>query len=429
MTSPSRPVVTPTGDGIRLVWPESGWAAVVERFVDSGKDSYAEATFLKITDGVEEVIAGPLDLNLKSESSGLSKAKHLVSRCDVPQGNEAALTKYLGVLVNQTQVEALRWRRRPPTGADLSMAEVEEGPAPYLVEHLVLDGATNTLVADGSGGKSYLALALATSIVLNHELVPGMAPQRSGPVLYFDFEWDSREHARRLWQICRGGGLDERPAGIKHFAFTSPLRHQHGLGTLIHRERPSLVIVDSLGYALGGDITAQEPISQAFGIMRSWGCTVLVLHHENRDKGFFGSIYIRNSTRNMWAMQSIAMGGGVMHMELKHEKINGGELYPNKLGLRLAFSPDQRALRFHALEFRHGVVGDDVQTVEQRLRAYMGVNREATATQASREIRASDSRISELFQGAGYEPTRKVGREQYYRAARRLEIVADNVPW
>ncbi len=419
MPSPSRPVVTPTGDGIRLVWPESGWGAVVERFVDSGKDSYAEATFLKITGGGEELIAGPLDLNLKSESSGASKAKHLASRCLVPASQEKALHEYLATLVGQTQAEALRWRRRPPVGTDLSTIDVQEGSPAYLVEHLILDGAINTLVADGSGGKSYIGLALAVSLAQGRPLVPRFAPLGNGPVLYFDFEWDGREHARRLWQISRGLGLRERPAGVHHYPFTTPLRHLHGVGALIHRERPCLVVVDSLGYALGGDVSAQADISQAYGIMRAWNTTVLVLHHENREKGVFGSIYIRNSTRNMWLMQSVAMGGGALHIEFKHEKINGGEVYPYTIGLRLAFSPDARELRFHSVDRAPtaGAPSDGAAT----LAAYMGVNREVTATKAASDTHIPRTTVIDYFASGPYEKLEKAGREVRYRPLRRPE--------
>src|SRR6185295_4279849 len=177
----------------------------------------------------------------------------------------------LDTMVGQIQRESVRWYRNPPRPLEMSEVTAEEGAPMFLIPDLIQKDAINTIVADGGGGKSYLALAIATALVTGQFMIPRLRPLEQGPVLYMDFEWDVREHARRLWQITRGLGMEERPKGISHLSFDKPLRKVHGVHEVVAEIKPILIIVDSLGYALGGDITSQEPVSEAFQIIRSWG--------------------------------------------------------------------------------------------------------------------------------------------------------------
>jgi hypothetical protein len=335
-----QPLVLPDAGGLKITWPGSGWKARIDRFVDSGKELYAEVTYLYGANGHDNTVAGPLDLNLKSGKVGAEQVKLILARCEIPDSQRSGLQSELDTMVAQIQRESVRWYRSPPRPLEMADVTAEEGAPMYLIPQLIQKDAINTIVADGGGGKSYLALAIATALATGSWMIPRLQPMEQGPVLYMDFEWDIREHARRLWQITRGLGLDERPKGIHHLSFDKPLRKVHGVHEVVAEIRPILIIVDSLGYALGGDITSQEPVSEAFQVIRSWGVTTLVLHHMNREKAYFGTIYIKNSTRNLWLMDSTPTPDG-LHLHLKNDKANSGRA-GGWMDLRIGWSEDER---------------------------------------------------------------------------------------
>jgi hypothetical protein len=131
---------------------------------------------------------------------------------------------------------------------DLRTAELAADGERFAAEPLIPNAPTG-LIAPGESGKSTLARALAVSITAGREIVPGVVPRVTGPVLYVAAEdsvvlW----HARSIEAICRGAGLDR--ARLKH-----PIQLLDARGRKLHRigraiaERASdtaLVVIDSL---------------------------------------------------------------------------------------------------------------------------------------------------------------------------------------
>jgi hypothetical protein len=104
------------------------------------------------------------------------------------------------------------------------------------------------LVMPGEGGKSTMYRALAVSVASGREVIPGIVPVITGPVLYVAAEDPVvRYHARSTEAICRGIGIDR--SAIEH-----PISLFDARGRPLHRiarsiaERAAdhaLVILDS----------------------------------------------------------------------------------------------------------------------------------------------------------------------------------------
>src|ERR687889_1849478 len=91
------------------------------------------------------------------------------------------------------------------------------GPRRYLLKDLVLAAYVTLLYGDGGVAKSLLALALAMAVAGHYEEWLGREVE-SCPVLYVDFELDSEEQARRVYQLCGGQGLDKPPEGLLYMS-------------------------------------------------------------------------------------------------------------------------------------------------------------------------------------------------------------------
>jgi hypothetical protein len=141
-------------------------------------------------------------------------------------------------------------------------SEIEvPGPRRYLLKDLILAAYVTLLYGDGGVAKSLLALALAVAVAGGSGKWLGREVE-SCPVLYVDFELDSEEQARRVYQLCRGQGVDTPPENLLYMsalghpageAFTAALEAciEHSIG---------LMVVDSLGPALQGDAEAANSV-------------------------------------------------------------------------------------------------------------------------------------------------------------------------
>ena len=96
-----------------------------------------------------------------------------------------------------------------------------------------------------------------------------------------------------------------------------------------------LVVIDSVGLALGGDANDAQTVLAFFGALNQLETTTLLIDHmgkgpDSQERGAFGSVYKRNSARSLWEMRQ-ATGGD---MGLYHRKANNSRLL-SAVGLSL----------------------------------------------------------------------------------------------
>lgn len=220
-----------------------------------------------------------------------------------------------------------RWRDGEPV-VDLANVTPRSG-LPYLLLPFVVEGGASILFAEGGAGKSMLALAMATSVATGEEILPNVIPTRTGPVLYLDWEWDAETHAERLRAICEGAGI-ETPTNLVHY------RHEMAsvweAAPTIRRRIAELgavfVVVDSLGFARGGEPESADLTLKTFASFRTFGVPVLALDHVAKnatDKKYsFGSVYTTNAARITWRLEAVKEeGAAVTSLGLTNQKSNG----------------------------------------------------------------------------------------------------------
>jgi hypothetical protein len=234
------------------------------------------------------------------------------------------------------------------------------GPRRYLLKDLILAAYVTLLYGDGGVAKSLLALALAVAVAGGSGRWLGREVE-SCPVLYMDFELDAEEQARRVYQLCRGQGLNKPAEGLLYMsalghpareAFTAALEacNEHGVG---------LMVVDSLGPALQGDAEAARDVigffQKSIEPFRAEGIAVLIIDHQSRlqagqsyqSKGAFGSVFKTNLARSVIQAQATERGEGTLTVRLRQKKHNFGPL-AEPFGVKLSFS--EEAVSLEAVE-------------------------------------------------------------------------------
>lgn len=95
---------------------------------------------------------------------------------------------------------------------DLRFAQAASAETAMVIEHFFPVSDTG-LIAPNEVGKTTLLRALMLSISTGLEIIPGLPPARTGPVLYVVGEDPYAEfHARSLDEICKGIGYDRSKA-------------------------------------------------------------------------------------------------------------------------------------------------------------------------------------------------------------------------
>jgi AAA domain len=234
------------------------------------------------------------------------------------------------------------------------------GPRRYLLKDLVLAAYVTLLYGDGGVAKSLLALALAVAVAGGSGKWLGREVE-SCRVLYVDFELDAEEQARRVYQLCRGQGLDTPPEDLLYMsALGHPAREAFTAALEACREHDvGLMVVDSLGPALQGDAEAARDVigffQKSIEPFRVEGIAVLIIDHQSRlqagqsyqSKGAFGSVFKTNLARSVIQAQATERGEGTLTVRLRQKKHNFGPLAA-PFGVKLSFS--EEAVSLEAVE-------------------------------------------------------------------------------
>lgn len=230
---------------------------------------------------------------------------------------------------------------------------------PWRLDPILLQSEPVILFGEGGVGKSTLAAAIGVSVETGVALIPGWIP-RKAPVLYLDWEADRYAINSRVRGVAMGLNLPG-PASIMYRPCYGPLHRQvEPIIDAVAEHEPGLIIVDSMGLALGtgsdgGD--ASETAIKLFGAFRAMtvalpGCAILGIHHiskseagaEGKPAKPYGSIYHENAARATFEMRQGSDGG----LALYNGKANNHAKLP-VMALRVVHG-DDGSIRYERLD-------------------------------------------------------------------------------
>jgi DNA polymerase-1 len=222
-------------------------------------------------------------------------------------------------------------------------------PREWIVRNAIPKGHATSWYGAGGVGKTFIALHFAMSVADpdTHQWV-GM-PVIGAPVIYGDFELDQSEHEKRAKELLETMGLDDVPSDFYYLNLTnlSPKEALAYAAAECKRVGAGLFILDSVGYAMAGDLSESRDVIRFFRqeieAIKSVGTTPLLIDHQAKvvkgekygDKTEFGSVYKSNSVRASFQLRG-AWEGNSVTVTFTHRKANMSRIL-EPFSLRLTF--------------------------------------------------------------------------------------------
>jgi len=316
----ARPDFTVCGDVYTFRWP--GIELSLDRFVERRDELTAELTVYSHEPATKGLLY-QARFNLMAGTTRKQVADMLAGRMEYD---------WYGVLQSISTLALNRWREGEPA---VNLWDVQPQETRWLLHPYVEYGSPTVLFALGGSGKSVTALAMAYTVAAGLRYFVGKTDGTPRPVLYLDWETDPALHAERMRAIASKKPLEVQPQIFYKRMTTSLPEAAAAIRKDIVKTGAKLVVIDSIGYAGGGEPKEAGIAIALFGAIRTFGVATLCVHHRNKDtkdtggdpKSLFGSAYYFNSARHVWQMRGTKdeeedeLGIGMIHI-----KSNNGRL-------------------------------------------------------------------------------------------------------
>lgn len=244
-------------------------------------------------------------------------------------------------IIDQVSVETLKRYRQVETA--ISLKDIPERETPrYRLYPLVFDSEINVLFGDGDTGKTILGCIIAV-LVQDAYSVLNLTPE-PGNVLFLDWETSSHQIKETVTAIRKGLGIvrQANDPDILYMRCDQLLATTiEGIRTTVTENDIKLIVVDSIGLAIGGDADQMESARIGFTALRSLNITTLGIDHLSKGsdgKSPYGSVYRRNIPRNQFLVRhDQAPDVYELNLALIHKKCNiAPKIKPQ--GMRLNFT-------------------------------------------------------------------------------------------
>lgn len=301
------------------------------------------------------ILLDATDINLKSATTQTKLSKELEPLARVIPWK---------ILLQRACAMVLRRSRAGEPSVRLDQHGVVE-PLTYQLNPLVIKDKIAVLYATGGMGKSTLGLLLGLCASVGACIGPFRAAR--GNVAYLDYEDDKSVHLRRVHAI-QAEHPELRDASIVYQKLVEPItKITHQLARKVHEEHISLIILDSLLAATGGDSSA-EATTKLFIALRALGTSCLIIGHVPKMQAegqehqtIYGSVFSGNFARSVWELKKEQdVDDDSMILSLVHRKTNLSRLHA-PIGLRVTQDRDTTRIRFESCDL------SEVESLERDL--------------------------------------------------------------
>tara|TARA_R110000824_G_scaffold238121_5_gene426885 strand:+ start:4511 stop:5773 length:1263 start_codon:yes stop_codon:yes gene_type:complete len=310
-----------------LIWEQEGIAVRLDKLIEDSKFS--------VTGEIQVRVAGrhihQARMNLTSTRSRADVSRQCKSR------NMAENLDW-DSYIEEASMTVLERYRAGPEAIDFT-DYVPSEKSSYLFYPFLLEGEANLFFGAGGSGKSYLASWLCAHIskgIIDPELIEG--PKQK--VLYLDYETGPEEIYNRLTDIQMGLGVDKKPEIIYHPSAHPLASEVEKIQRIVAEHQVALVVVDSVGYACGGEPETASNAINYYNALRQLHTTTLSIGHVAKDRNAnspFGSVYWVNGARSVWeVVRSQDSGANSFEIGVLHRKINNGPL-AMPVGYKISF--------------------------------------------------------------------------------------------
>jgi hypothetical protein len=258
---------------------------------------------------------------------------------------------------------------------ELSAMDPKEIEQPFLFRRFAPLGLVSAVIAHGGTGKSLTAGMLAISVATGMTVGP-FEPLKRGPVLYADWENEADLHRRRLTRMCMGLGI-AFPSDIIHYAARGKLAHAEAEMAEIAAERGVvLTILDSIGFAAGGNLNDNDVATQAVNVLKHLPGTKIMVAHVSKSaidrpgsQGATGSVFFWNGPQASYSLvpSDQELDGSVV-LTIFYDKANVSAKYTRPLGVRVQFEDPAGPISVEGMEIRGDSAGGERLAPQVRVR-------------------------------------------------------------
>ena len=213
------------------------------------------------------------------------------------------------------------------------------------MDNILLEGEVSLIFANGGTGKSFFSLWLATLVQEGYMSSDHGLVVEPGNVLYLDYETKPEEIAHRSRMLHAGLGIDTADSTttssqIVYNQCGHPFVDEEDyIQDLIYKHNISLVVIDSMGRAVSGELESADTVVPFFAAVKRLNTTVLVVSHTNKSGQLFGSQYTHNEARLIWEAKKSGSTNNGMEFSLVCRKANNVPFQPPQ-AYGVDFSPD-----------------------------------------------------------------------------------------
>jgi len=297
-------------------------------------------------------------------------------------------------IVEQLAVAVTDEYRRGMPAVELLGQIKAEPEGRWLIKPLVQVGHPTLLYGEGSSGKSWIGQYL--SVLVQEGLSASGLEVEQAKVLYLDWETDVQEIGSRIAMIRSGLGLPAQyESGVVYKYMTQGLEADIAVvRNLVQEKGIHFVVLDSLGSACMGEPESAEVVLKMFGALRSLGVTSLCIDHTNKNDVLFGSVYKRNSSRQVFhAKKSQREQDQEFEFAIVHEKANNSRLVA-PLGWVLQFDNDEGTATFTRQDVKESRL-EGVLKLKDRIRNFLMTSKSPQSVSTiAQELQTSDGSIS-----------------------------------
>lgn len=307
---PESPNVYPMLGGFELRWcyNDLDISAYVTRITEkaTAEVAFFYATVGQIQDHKETILLSPnrVDFLSPSQKSGLVKQLRDIGHTD----NFLAFCDWERK-VNQVALAVMnQCRQNIPAEEILASPDVPLKPD-YIIEPILYKDLSNIIFGDYASLKSLTTMVLAYIAELpyiDNDL--GLMPagrEITTPCLWLDYE-GQKTSFRKQWTAIQRGFSKDLQVPILYKEMTVPLADAiTNVREDMAENHITMLIIDSLGPAAGGNLNDPEPAVRYHQALRTLGGTSLTLAHNSKDmntdtKSIFGSVFFSNLARSIW---------------------------------------------------------------------------------------------------------------------------------
>lgn len=249
-------------------------------------------------------------------------------------------------ITKEAFTEALKHHETPVAAQKLEK-ENATTDIDYILYPTIPDRVTSLWYAPGASGKTLTAMYAALCVQNGVDMSGYEIPRRN--VLYLDYETDQKTATARFSMLAnKKGYFYDLP--FYRRCYQRLLDDADNIAEDIERIDPGLLIIDSAGLAVGGDIASAETVIQLFNVLRRMqeinNCAILILTHitkaerrkDEKKRLPLGSVYFENLPRITYEIIQNESEHNRMSVSIIPRKVNFKR--PESVGLRYEFEED-----------------------------------------------------------------------------------------